>query len=111
MIPGEYQLASGDIEVNIGRKTVQIDVVNKGDRPIQVGSHYHFFETNNALEFDRTLARGMRLNVPSGNAVRFEPGEVKTVELVEFGGNKVIYGFQNKIDGKLADADEQGIEE
>ncbi|HDR1021601.1 TPA: urease subunit beta [Pasteurella multocida] len=106
MIPGEYQLASGDIEVNIGRKTVQIDVVNKGDRPIQVGSHYHFFETNNALEFDRTLARGMRLNVPSGNAVRFEPGEVKKVELVEFGGNKVIYGFQNKIDGKLADADE-----
>ncbi|OOF60520.1 urease subunit beta [Rodentibacter sp. Ppn85] len=101
MIPGEYKLANGDIHANIGRNTVKIDVVNKGDRPIQVGSHYHFFETNNALEFDRTLARGMRLNVPSGNAVRFEPGEVKTVELVEFGGNKVIYGFHNKIDGKL----------
>ncbi|OOF83183.1 urease subunit beta [Rodentibacter ratti] len=101
MIPGEYKLANGDIQANVGRKTVKIDVINKGDRPIQVGSHYHFFETNNALEFDRTLARGMRLNVPSGNAVRFEPGEAKTVELVEFGGNKIIYGFHNKIDGKL----------
>ncbi len=101
MIPGEYQLASGDVQANANRKTVRLDVVNKGDRPIQVGSHYHFFETNNALEFDRTLARGMRLNVPSGNAVRFEPGEAKTVELVEFGGNKAIYGFHNAIDGKL----------
>ena len=76
MIPGEYQLAEGDILANVGRKTVKIEVTNSGDRPIQVGSHYHFFETNNALKFDRTLARGMRLNVPSGNAVRFEPGEV-----------------------------------
>ena len=101
MIPGEYKLASGDIHANVGRKTVKIDVVNKGDRPIQVGSHYHFFETNNALEFDRTLARGMRLNVPSGNAVRFEPGEAKKVELVAFGGNQTIYGFHNEIDGKL----------
>lgn len=101
MLPGEYKLASGDIQANIGRKTVKIDVVNKGDRPIQVGSHYHFFETNNALAFNRSLALGMRLNVPSGNAVRFEPGEAKQVELVEFGGNKIIYGFHNKIDGKL----------
>ncbi|MCK3658122.1 urease subunit beta [Pasteurellaceae bacterium Pebbles2] len=101
MIPGEYQLADGEIEINVGRQTVTLDVVNKGDRPIQVGSHYHFFETNHALEFDRSLARGMRLNVPSGNAVRFEPGEAKTVELVAFGGNRVIYGFHNQIDGKL----------
>ena len=76
MIPGEYQLAEGDIIANVGRKTVTIEVTNSGDRPIQVGSHYHFFETNNALKFDRTLARGMRLNVPSGNAVRFEPCDV-----------------------------------
>ena len=88
MIPGEYQLAEGDILANVGRKTVTIEVTNSGDRPIQVGSHYHFFETNNALKFDRTLARGMRLNVPSGNAVRFEPGEVKSVELVAFGGSQ-----------------------
>ncbi|RDE80133.1 urease subunit beta [Haemophilus parahaemolyticus] len=101
MIPGEYQLAEGDIIANVGRKTVKIEVINLGDRPIQVGSHYHFFETNNALKFDRTLARGMRLNVPSGNAVRFEPGEAKTVELVAFGGNQIIYGFHNQIDGKL----------
>ncbi len=92
MIPGEYQLAEGDILANVGRKTVKIEVTNSGDRPIQVGSHYHFFETNKALKFDRTLARGMRLNVPSGNAVRFEPGEAKTVELVAFGGNQIIYG-------------------
>lgn len=101
MIPGEYQLAEGDILANVGRKTVKIEVTNSGDRPIQVGSHYHFFETNNALKFDRTLARGMRLNVPSGNAVRFEPGEAKTVELVAFSGNQTIYGFHNQIDGKL----------
>ena len=88
MIPGEYQLAEGDIIANVGR-------------PIRVGSHYHFFETNNAPKFDRTLARGMRLNVPSGNAVRFEPGEVKSVELVAFGGSQTIYGVHNQIDGKL----------
>lgn len=101
MIPGEYRLASGDIVANANRKTVQLEVVNRGDRPIQVGSHYHFFETNPALEFDRVLARGMRLNVPSGNAVRFEPGEIKKVELVEFGGEKLIYGFHNAVDGRL----------
>lgn len=104
MIPGEYQLASGDIVANLNRKTVKLEVVNHGDRPIQVGSHYHFFETNNALSFDRSLAYGMRLNVPSGNAVRFEPGEAKEVELVAFGGNQVIYGFHNKVDGKLEGA-------
>lgn len=103
MIPGEYQLAQGDILANVGRKTVVLDVVNTGDRPIQVGSHYHFYETNNALQFERTLAYGMRLNVPSGNAIRFEPGEVKQIELVEFGGEKIIYGFHNKVDGKLTE--------
>lgn len=101
MIPGEYQLSEGDIIANVGRKTVTIEVINSGDRPIQVGSHYHFFETNNALKFDRTFARGMRLNVPSGNAIRFEPGEVKSVELVAFRGKETIYGFHNQIDGKL----------
>lgn len=101
MIAGEYQLASGNILANRGRKTVQIDVVNHGDRPIQVGSHYHFYETNNALSFERELAYGMRLNVPSGNAVRFEPGEAKRVELVEFGGKKRIFGFQNKVAGAI----------
>lgn len=103
MIPGEYQLAQGDILANVGRKTVVLDVINTGDRPIQVGSHYHFYETNNALQFERTLAYGMRLNVPSGNAIRFEPGEVKQIELVEFGGEKIIYGFHNKVDGKLTE--------
>ena len=100
MIPGEYQLAEGDIIANVGRKTVTIEVTNSGDRqsksvPITI------LWTNNALKFDRTLARGMRLNVPSGNAVRFEPGEVKSVELVAFGGSQTIYGFHNQIDGKL----------
>ncbi|MDA3978777.1 urease subunit beta [Gallibacterium sp. AGMB14963] len=103
MIPGEYQLAQGDIIINQNRKTVTIDVVNTGDRPIQVGSHYHFYETNNALQFERALAYGMRLNVPSGNAVRFEPGEAKQVELVSFGGNRMIYGFHNLVNGKLED--------
>lgn len=101
MIPGEYQLAEGDIIANAGRKTVKLEVVNQGDRPIQVGSHYHFYETNNALKFDRSLAYGMRLNVPSGNAVRFEAGESKQIELVEFAGDKIIYGFHNQVDGKL----------
>ncbi|OBW93646.1 urease subunit beta [Gallibacterium genomosp. 3] len=103
MIPGEYQLAQGDIIINQNRKTVTLDVVNTGDRPIQVGSHYHFYETNNALQFERALAYGMRLNVPSGNAVRFEPGEAKQVELVSFGGNRMIYGFHNLVNGKLED--------
>ncbi len=101
MIPGEYQLTEGDIIINQGRRTVTIDVINTGDRPIQVGSHYDFYETNHALQFDRNKAKGMRLNVPSGNAVRFEPGEAKQVELVEFAGQKLIYGFHNQINGAV----------
>ncbi len=101
MIPGEYQLTEGDIIINQGRRTVKIDVINTVDRPIQVGSHYHFYETNHALQFDRNKAKGMRLNVPSGNAVRFEPGEAKQVELVEFAGQKLIYGFHNQINGAV----------
>ncbi|TDQ56791.1 urease subunit beta [Mesocricetibacter intestinalis] len=103
MIPGEYLLASGDIKANQNRKTLILDVTNSGDRPIQVGSHYHFYEVNNALIFDRNSAYGMRLNLPSGNAVRFEPGESKRVELVEFGGNKIIYGFHNAVNGQLGE--------
>lgn len=103
MIPGEYQLADDEIILNQGRKTVTIEVVNQGDRPIQVGSHYHFYETNNALNFERLLAYGMRLNIPSGNAVRFEPGEAKEVTLVSFGGNKIIYGFHQAVNGKITE--------
>ncbi|WP_066568247.1 urease subunit beta [Snodgrassella sp. CFCC 13594] len=102
MIPGEYILADGDIEANTGRRTLTINVINRGDRPIQVGSHFHFYETNAALEFDREPTRGMRLNVPSGNAVRFEPGEAKTIELTEFGGHKIIVGFHNAVNGPVA---------
>lgn len=101
MIPGEYILAAGDIIANQNRSTLTISVVNCGDRPIQVGSHYHFYETNAALEFDREQTRGMRLNIPSGNAVRFEPGEAKTVELTEFGGHKKVFGFRNAINGNV----------
>lgn len=101
MIPGEYVLAADDIIANQNRRILTITVVNRGDRPIQVGSHYHFYETNAALEFEREQTRGMRLNVPSGNAVRFEPGEVKTIELTEYGGLKKIFGFHNAIDGSL----------
>lgn len=101
MIPGEYILAADDIMANQNRRTMTIVVINRGDRPIQVGSHYHFYETNPALEFEREQIRGMRLNVPSGNAVRFEPGESKTVELTEFGGYKKIFGFHNAINGSV----------
>ncbi|MCF5139046.1 urease subunit beta, partial [Pseudomonas lactis] len=86
MIPGEYQIQPGEIELNVGRRTVTLGVANSGDRPIQVGSHYHFFETNDALEFDRAASRGMRLNIPAGTAVRFEPGQRREVELVELSG-------------------------
>lgn len=96
MIPGEYILAKDDIECNAGRATISISVVNGGDRPVQIGSHYHFFEVNNQLYIDRSLALGMRLNIAAGTAVRFEPGEAKTVELVSFGGHKKITGFHNK---------------
>jgi urease beta subunit len=104
--PGEYFLdeAAGPIEANAGRRTARVLVKNIGDRPIQVGSHYHFFETNAALEFDRQAAYGMRLNIPAGTAVRFEPGEEKEVEVTEFGGRRVIHGLNNLVGGELAAA-------
>ena len=102
MIPGEYVLTSGDIIANAGRKTAKLTVSNTGDRPIQVGSHYHFFETNRALDFDRATAWGMRLNIPAGTAVRFEPGEQKQVEVVEVEGNKVGYGLNDITQGSLS---------
>jgi urease subunit beta len=101
MIPGEYKLVPGEISLNEKRKTVSVEVVNSGDRPIQVGSHYHFFETNDALKFERKKAYGFRLNIAAGTAVRFEPGQTRTVELVFVSGNKTIYGFAGKVMGKL----------
>lgn len=105
MIPGEYILAEGAIECNVGRSTLKIVVVNTGDRPVQVGSHFHFFEVNRQMEFNRIKAFDMRLNIAAGTAVRFEPGEEKEVELVAFGGNKKIVGFNNLVDGETASAD------
>ena len=101
MIPGEYILAKEDIEINAGRKTATITVVNTGDRPVQVGSHFHFFEVNSKMIFERAKTLGMRLNIAAGTAVRFEPGEEKTVELVSFAGNKILVGFNNKVNGKV----------
>jgi urease subunit beta len=101
MIPGEVRTQSGDIELNAGRKTVSVTVVNSGDRPVQVGSHYHFYETNDALQFDRKAAFGCRLNIPAGTAVRFEPGQSRQVELVELGGGRAVYGFLGKVMGAL----------
>jgi urease subunit beta len=101
MIPGELFIKDGDIELNKGRKTVTLTVANTGDRPIQVGSHYHFFETNPALKFDRTKARGMRLDIAAGTAVRFEPGQSRDVTLVPVAGKRTIYGFRKAIMGKL----------
>ena len=101
MIPGEIKVAAGDIELNKGRKTVSLSVVNSGDRPIQVGSHYHFYETNAALEFERKKAYGYRLDIAAGTAVRFEPGQARTVELVQVSGKKTIYGFTGAVMGKL----------
>jgi len=101
MIPGEYFIEDGEIELNVGRETRSIDVANSGDRPIQVGSHYHFYETNTALKFDRAKTKGFRLNVPAGTAVRFEPGQARTVELVALAGDRVVYGFNAKVMGKL----------
>jgi len=101
MIPGELLLASGDIELNAGRPTVTVTVANTGDRPIQVGSHYHFYETNDALSFDREATRGFRLNIAAGTAVRFEPGQERQVELVAYAGDRQVYGFQGKIMGPL----------
>jgi urease subunit beta len=101
MIPGEILVADGDIEINVGRKTVTLGVANTGDRPVQVGSHYHFFETNHALRFDRAKARGFRLNIPAGTAVRFEPGQSRTVELVAYAGERKVYGFRGEVMGAL----------
>ena len=103
MIPGEYILKEEDIIANAGKQPVLVPVVNTGDRPVQVGSHFHFFEVNKQLLFERSLAFGMHLNIPAGTAVRFEPGEEKTVELVSFGGAKKVVGFNNLIDGELSD--------
>jgi urease subunit beta len=101
MFPGEVIVGQGDIEINAGRDTVTVEVTNSGDRPIQVGSHYHFFETNEALRFDRARARGFRLNIAAGTAVRFEPGQSRTVELVALAGDRRVYGFQGKVMGAL----------
>ena len=101
MIPGEIKTAPGDIELNTGRDVVTINVANTGDRPIQVGSHYHFYETNPALRFDRELTRGFRLNIPAGTAVRFEPGQTREVELVAYAGDRQVYGFNGQIMGGL----------
>ena len=101
MIPGEVFTAPGDIEINVARATVRLKVANTGDRPIQVGSHYHFYETNSALRFDREKARGFRLNIAAGTAVRFEPGQEREVELCAYDGARVVFGFNAKISGKL----------
>ena len=101
MIPGEMFPEGGELELNVGRATITIKVANTGDRPIQVGSHYHFFETNSALHFDRAATRGFRLNIASGTAVRFEPGQEREVELVAYDGDRVVYGFNQKVMGKL----------
>ncbi len=101
MIPGEIIVAEGDIELNQGRNTVVVNVANNGDRPIQVGSHYHFFETNPALDFDREQAYGFRLNIAAGTAVRFEPGQTREIELVAYAGDRKVYGFNAKVMGFL----------
>jgi urease subunit beta len=101
MIPGEIITPPGEIELNAGRATLEIEVANTGDRPIQVGSHYHFFETNAALRFERALARGFRLDIPAGTAVRFEPGQTRKVRLVAYAGARIVHGFNGKIEGAL----------
>lgn len=101
MIPGEYEVAKGDIELNVGRQTLEVQVANKGDRPVQIGSHYHFFEVNEALDFDRAASLGFRLNIPAGTAVRFEPGQTRRVELVALAGKRKVFGFQGKVMGSI----------
>jgi urease subunit beta len=101
MIPGEMQFADGDIEINVGRTTVTLQVTNTGDRPVQVGSHYHFYEANDALQYPRDKALGFRLNIAAGTAVRFEPGQTRTVELVELAGERKVYGFAGRVMGAL----------
>jgi urease subunit beta len=108
MIPGAILPASGDIDLNVGRATLKLAVANTGDRPIQVGSHYHFAETNAALAFDRAAARGYRLNIPAGTAVRFEPGQKRTVELVALGGARIVIGFSGAVMGPLDKATRRG---
>lgn len=105
MIPGEYHIPKGEIELNKGRTTIEVEVNNTGDRPIQIGSHYHFYEVNEALIFEREKTLGFRLNVASGTAVRFEPGQARTVTLVEFSGQKTVYGFQGKVMGAVSDSE------
>ena len=101
MIPGEIQAAPGEIELNKGRNPITIEVANTGDRPIQVGSHYHFFETNEALKFDRKRSKGMRLDIAAGTAVRFEPGQAREVQLIPYGGRRAVYGFRQQVMGRL----------
>lgn len=101
MIPGEYILKQENIQANVNKKTITLEVTNNGDRPVQIGSHFHFFEVNKEMDFDRPKTLGMRLNIASGTAVRFEPGEEKEVELVEISGSKTIYGFNNLVDGNI----------
>lgn len=101
MKPGEMITEPGELDINVGKPVLTLSVANSGDRPIQVGSHYHFYEANNALLFDRDKARGYRLDIPSGTAVRFEPGQSREVNLVPYGGERVVYGFQGKISGRL----------
>lgn len=101
MIPGQIITAPGDIEMNVGRETLELTVANTGNRPIQVGSHYHFFEANNGLKFERDKARGFRLDIPAGTAVRFEPGQSRTVKLVALAGTREVYGFQQKVMGRI----------
>lgn len=102
MIPGEYKLAAGDVIANDGRREIELEIANTGDRPIQVGSHFHFFEANRALSFDRGVAFGMRLNIPAGTAVRFEPGDTKTVRLVMIGGSCSVHGLNGLTNGSAA---------
>ena len=109
MIPGEYFLKSAPIECNVGRQTIEISVVNHGDRPVQIGSHFHFFEVNPQLSFDRPKTLGMRLNIPAGTAVRFEPGETKKVSLVTYAGKKKVKGFNGLVDGKHLVKGRKGI--
>ena len=110
MIPGEYRLEPGSIELNEGRRIEIITVLNTGDRPVQIGSHFHFFEVNRQLVFDREKTLGMRLNIAAGTAVRFEPGEEKEVQVVSFGGRSHMYGFNNLVDGNVADKKQQAME-
>ena len=103
MIPGEIKIADGEIQLNSGRERITLTIANSGDRPVQVGSHYHFFETNSALKFDRGKTRGFRLNIAAGTAIRFEPGQSRDVELVSYAGDKIVFGFNGKLMGSLSD--------